>query len=227
MLDKIKIACTSDPHGHLPIIQPCDLLLVCGDLGPPTNDYHLNYAKCRHWLLSNFDDWLGSVPARFKAFCFGNHELIPQQYPDIARDIKNGIYLEDSGVEFEGLKIWGSPYSVDFCNWAFMESDYMLKNRWARIPDDTNILIVHGPPKYKGDTVGKRVNHLGSHHLTERLMQLELNELKLCTYGHIHYSSGYWDGLCANVAQADEDYNPTNPVYYFEYNTVNKTVTRL
>ena len=62
-------------------------------------------------------------------------------------DGKDCIYLQDSGVEIEGFKLWGIPWTPKFYNWAFM------KNKGGeigvvvnKIPNDTDILITHGPP---------------------------------------------------------------------------------
>ena len=55
--------------------------------------------------------------------------------------------MENESVEILGLKIYGSPYSPEFCNWAFsINPDDESKQMWDKIPKDTDILITHGPP---------------------------------------------------------------------------------
>ncbi|MEI6873153.1 MAG: UvrD-helicase domain-containing protein, partial [Verrucomicrobiota bacterium] len=55
--------------------------------------------------------------------------------------------LLNSGVTIEGLKIWGSPYSPRFFDWAFnCDRGEDIAQHWRLIPDDTDILITHGPP---------------------------------------------------------------------------------
>ena len=49
-------------------------------------------------------------------------------------------------MELYGYKIYGSPYTPEFCGWAFMEEREDLKLIWEKIPTDTDILITHGPP---------------------------------------------------------------------------------
>lgn len=61
-------------------------------------------------------------------------------------------YLEDSGCEVLGYKIWGSPWSPTFFNWAFnLDIGEPLASKWELIPNDTEILITHGPPIGHGD----------------------------------------------------------------------------
>ena len=51
----------------------------------------------------------------------------------------------------DGCRFWGSPWSVPFFKWAFMRPEKELAETWAQIPDDTDVVIVHGPPKGYGD----------------------------------------------------------------------------
>jgi len=61
--------------------------------------------------------------------------------------LTNCTYLEDSSVTIEGYKIHGSPWTPEFCGWAFMlENEKDMLKKWKMIPDDTDILITHGPP---------------------------------------------------------------------------------
>ena len=61
---------------------------------------------------------------------------------------------DDSGIEIEGIKFWGSPWSNQFGNWAFMADDITLyEQAWSKIPEDTQVLITHGPAKGLGDEV--------------------------------------------------------------------------
>lgn len=148
-------------------------------------------------VIEDFLEWFDSLPYTYKVFIAGNHDLtfqsrkdqvmeLIQQYPSI-------IYLQDSGVEIEGFKIWGSPYAPWFGNWAFMEPDHMLRPRWDMIPDDTDILITHGPAKYMLDKVLRGGKNVGSEELRSRLIRL--SNLKLHVFGHIHEEYGYLGAL--------------------------------
>src|SRR5882757_10869209 len=137
-------------------------------------------------------------------------------------------YLCDSGTEFEGLKIWGSPWTPWFhgvnpkCK-AFMISESKLKAKWALIPDDTNILITHSPAYGMKD--GKSANQrLGSTSLLHRQVRQPLfDNCKLHVCGHIHEGYGVFDirGLQTNLgdkeacvyvnaSHVNEHYQPVN-----------------
>ena len=62
--------------------------------------------------------------------------------------MSNVTVLYDESITLEcGLKIYGSPYSPEFCNWAFsLKSTQDKIDCWSKIPDDTDILITHTPP---------------------------------------------------------------------------------
>ncbi len=57
-------------------------------------------------------------------------------------------YLEDSSCNLFGYRIWGAPWQPKLGTWAFnLERGEQCLEAWKRIPDDTDILITHGPPK--------------------------------------------------------------------------------
>jgi hypothetical protein len=64
-------------------------------------------------------------------------------------------------VTVEGLKIYGSPFSPYFRDWAFNATplddggDEFMDRKFSRIPDDTDIFIIHGPPMGYGDSVSR------------------------------------------------------------------------
>ena len=60
--------------------------------------------------------------------------------------LKGVHYLEDESIELFGYKIYGSPYTIKYEHWAFVEPEEDLAKRWTRIPDNTDILITHQPP---------------------------------------------------------------------------------
>ena len=80
------------------------------------------------------------------------------------------------------LKIYGSPWQPEFCGWAYnLPRGQALADKWAMIPDDTDILVTHGPP------AGILDGDLGCLNLRRRVDELNL---KLHVFGHIHYSWG-------------------------------------
>ena len=110
----MKLACISDTHSlhrRIPDIPDGDVLIHAGDcLGQGTLEN-----------IEVLNDWLGTLPHRYKIVIAGNHDWAFQETPELARQaLTNAIYLEDSGVEIEGIRFWGSPWTPTFMDWAFM-----------------------------------------------------------------------------------------------------------
>jgi hypothetical protein len=127
-------------------------------------------------------------------------------------------YLQDSGVEWEGLHVWGTPWQPWFFDWAFNGRPEELRQRWALIPEGTDILVVHGPPHGYGDGVPEdgEVRRTGCPHLLERI---QIIQPRLVVYGHIHEGRGEWQvgpTRLANVTIMDEKYQPRYPPWVTE-----------
>ena len=134
----MRIVCIADTHGlHRQLEVPTgDLLIHAGDFTfyskPPS-------------IVSDFDDWLGSLPHRHKVVVPGNHEFALEE-PEDRSAIANAILLVDSGVQVGGMRIWGSPV-IPLYGGAFgMSRAADRKRHWARIPEGLDILVTHGPP---------------------------------------------------------------------------------
>lgn len=207
------IDCISDLHGHLPKLSGGDLLIVAGDL--TARDLPGQYLTFNRWL--NDQDYTRKIVVA------GNHDGLiekawkrDQSHPYVIGE--NAIYLQDSGTEFMGLKIWGSPWTPNFCNWHFMkERGNDIKQKWDLIPDDVDILITHGPALGIQDEVqpeGReaRGEFAGCEELKTAIIE-RLKKLKLHVFGHIHYSYGkvIVSGVVhVNCSIMDEDYRPVN-----------------
>lgn len=145
----------------------------------------------------------------------GNHDFDFRDKP-ILPEKMNWIYLNDSGCNWNGINIYGSPYSKTFGSWAFMESESELEQRWKNIPDNTNILIVHGPPFGYGDMT-ERGERVGSESLTERIQQIRP---KWVVTGHIHEAYGRYrmgGTTVINAAHCDVWGRPKNYPIPFEW----------
>lgn len=200
-----KIIAISDQHGILPEIPDCDLLLIAGDTLPDSN-HDLDFQA--GWLDTEFRFWLKSLPARQIVFVAGNHDLVFEQAEFLIPKDLPAVYLQDSGFEWEGLKIWGTPWQPWFFDWAFNLREPELKAKWDLIPDDIDILVVHGPPFGYGDGVPRRdgIRHAGSPSLLERIKTITP---KLVVFGHIHEGRGEWrmgETILANVTLVNERY---------------------
>ncbi len=165
------IDCISDLHGYKPELQGGDLLIVAGDL--TARDKDSEYIELMLWLTKQ--DY------KKKVMIAGNHDGKLEAWQPMKLDDVD--YLCDSATEYEGLKIWGAPWTPTFYYWYFMKDrGEPIKEMWDKIPDDVDILVTHGPP------YGILDNRLGCMDLTNALPRL--TKLKLHVFGHIHESPG-------------------------------------
>jgi Icc-related predicted phosphoesterase len=216
----MRLVLTSDLHGFLPPVQTCDVLLIAGDVCPIQN-HKLDFQA--DWLKWEFIPWLRRAPARQKIFIAGNHDFIFYEQPNFIYEMDwPGIYLRDEGCEFEGIHFWGSPWANELPGWPFTAPEEELQRYWDRIPTETQVLMVHGPPLGYGDVIiGRRTGdelHVGSRSLDETLARLP--NLKLMVFGHIHEGAGVYrhaSGLTlVNAALMDVSYNPVNMPRMYE-----------
>jgi Icc-related predicted phosphoesterase len=151
---------------------------------------------------------------------WGNHDFIGERLPQEAINelLPDTVrVLVDEAVEIGGTGFWFSPWSNLFGGWAFMETEADLRKRYAKIPEDTEILVSHGPPKGYGDRIywDNRVQNVGSQSLLDRFVALPACKHLIC--GHIHEAMGEYhlprhrDDLPKavwNVSQVNESYKP-------------------
>ena len=197
----MKICVLSDTHGYFPTIPDCDLLLLGGDYCPVVKGQ-------QWWFRDKFAPWLADLSKRMKIIgVAGNHDLLFEQKPELVPKME-WEYLQDSGTEFGGLKIWGSPWQRRFFDWAFNASEEELAAKWRRIPEDTDIFLLHGPPRGYGDFTfsGESV---GSPTLTATIKEIKP---KLVVFGHIHPGAGIYDldgSILVNASYVNESYMAT------------------
>ena len=174
----MRIVLISDTHGlHRELAVPAgDLLIHAGDI--TTNSKP-------DWMYCHFDIWLGELPHRRKIVIPGNNDYLLED-PKERKVITNAMLLVDSGVEIEGLKVWGSPVTPLYGG-AFGKSRPEDRQRhWAEIPDGLDILITHGPPFAILDHGGSAERREGCPQFLEAVFRA-----LPCVhvFGHIH--SGY------------------------------------
>jgi Icc-related predicted phosphoesterase len=134
----MRIVLISDTHGlHRQLNVPDgDMLIHAGDFTlnskPPS-------------IVSDFNGWLGSLPHRHKVVVPGNHEFLLEE-PRNRGAITNAILLVDSGVEVEGIRIWGSPVTPLYGGAFGMSRPEDRNKLWASIPEGLDILVTHTPP---------------------------------------------------------------------------------
>lgn len=199
----MRIVCISDTHA-----RHDELELPEGDILVHAGDFTRRGALAD---IEAFDRWLASQPHRHKVVIAGNHDFAFERQPQAARSaLKSGHYLEDSGVELEGLKFWGSPWQPWFFDWAFnLQRGPELAARWALIPEDTDILVTHGPPAGHGDLTS-RGDRAGCVDLLERIRVVKP---RLHVFGHIHEGYGQsreGSTRCVNASSLNLAYEPVH-----------------
>lgn len=209
----MRIVCISDTHNlHEKIVVPDgDLLIHAGDATINGTEHE----------IEDFIHWFSELPHKRKVFVAGNHDWLFELNNRSARLLlaNSGIiYLQDSAVEIEGLKIYGSPWQPRFFDWAFnLNRGPELAEKWKLIPDDTNILITHGPPNGILDVVERKTGpeNTGCEALRERVDAIAPNgKLKIHVFGHIHcgYGTETHNGVkFVNASNCDEAYMPVQP----------------
>ena len=55
----MTITTISDLHGYLPLLQPCDVVCICGDVTPI--EFDRNTDKCIHWFKTKFLNWCSKL----------------------------------------------------------------------------------------------------------------------------------------------------------------------
>jgi Icc-related predicted phosphoesterase len=208
-----KIVCLSDTHNyHEQIRVPDgDILIHAGDAtGRGTIDE-----------IVSFNHWFADLPNRHKIFVAGNHDWLFETSNRYARTLLDSSihYLQDSFVEIEGLKFYGSPWQPRFFDWAFnLTRGAELAEKWRLIPADTDVLITHCPPFGVLDEVPKQywTENTGCEELRKRI---EVVRPKLHIFGHIHCGYGQAEKFgvrFVNASNCDESYEPVNPSIVFD-----------
>lgn len=209
----MKLVCISDTHEQEEgvVLPEGDVLIHAGDI---------TYRGAIP-ALAKFAHWLKEQPFKHKIVISGNHDFCFQNSNhNVAVNLireAGAIYLQDSGVEIDGINFWGSPWQPWFHNFAFnLMRGKLIAAKWTLIPESTNVLITHGPIKNVLDEVpgGERA---GCADLAQRLTELPNLKVHIC--GHIH--NGYGTMQLANVqfvnaSSCTEAYKPTNPPIVIE-----------
>lgn len=215
------IDCIGCLHGAEPKLKGGDLLIITGDLTASDNSFQ----------FMQFLIWLDKQKYQKKIFIGGNHDNILNHVPPLSSTLpENTEYLSDTGTEFRGLKIWGSPWSASFkeinprCT-AFtvpygFNKENLLMDKWEKIPHGTDILITHSPAYGILDGIpieDGSLFHVGSKSLYGWLKYVERPRLHVFShiheaYGQTEYFSTYEDKMMisVNCSIMNERYKPVN-----------------
>lgn len=169
----------SDTHGNhrqLQVPEDVDIVICAGDA---VED------DLRGGEYDDFIEWFASLPARWKIFVPGNHELsfeLGQADEIIKRMNEKGIIvLEDAIEDCDGVVI------------ASISGNAMIADE--DIPDDIDIVVTHNPP------YGILDEEIGSVNVLNFILKAKP---KYHVFGHIHSTAGeimqFGDTKCINIA---------------------------
>jgi Icc-related predicted phosphoesterase len=184
-----------------------DIIIHGGDI--MTSGYHATEVKY-------FLEWFNKLNYTHKIFIAGNHDRLfenePEKVKEMLSEYPDITYLEDSFVIIDGIKIYGTPWQPEFYNWAFnLKRDGVdIIEKWNMIPEDTDILITHGPPNNILDYVAQSRFHAGCSMLRKKIFEIKP---KLNCFGHIHQGYGFssFDDISfVNASVLNEDYAYSN-----------------
>ncbi|MFC4871954.1 metallophosphatase domain-containing protein [Negadavirga shengliensis] len=201
----MKITLISDTHGrHRSLSPPLgDMIIHAGDISGVGQEEE----------IADFFDWYSGLDFTHKILIAGNHDFffekagVERLKTVIPKDV---IYLEDNGINIEGVNIWGSPITPWFNNWAFnRQRGKEIKEHWKLIPKDTDILITHGPPRGVLDRNARGIP-AGCDDLLKIIQKLKP---KYHIFGHIHEGHGSLtkgQTTFVNASVLDERYELVN-----------------
>ncbi len=207
----MKVVAIADTHGqHNALKLPKgDVIIHAGDISKRGERHE----------IENFLNWYKELDFKYKVFIAGNHDFFFERATQ--REIEelipdSVIYLCDSGIVLDTIKIWGSPVTPWFFDWAFnRHRGEAISKHWQLIPADTDILITHGPVSGKLDKT-KTGQHAGCADLLKTVQDLK-PKVHLC--GHIHEAQGELNEPVTkfiNASVLDENYVLKNAPVVFE-----------
>jgi Icc-related predicted phosphoesterase len=218
----LKILIISDTHGlHrlVPELPEADVFIHAGDIA--------NSGRIQEEYIS-FNTWLEGIPVpKHRRFiCAGNHDVwldgshnesSPKRAAKTRALITNGIYVENEAREVDGVIFYFSPVTPFFLNWGFnVQRGADIKKYWDKIPDNTDVLVTHGPPYGILDKIVPESSflNLGCEELEKRVRQIQP---KYHIFGHIHGSRGTFTESTTyiNASFLNEEYKPHSGDGYF------------
>lgn len=206
----MRVVCISDTHcsWNLLDIPEADLLIHAGDID-------LMYGSSQAY---DFSIWLNRLEqVKHKIVVAGNHDFYSEERDEDLRDClwdSGVIYLRNQLATIDGIKIWGSPITPTFGEWANMaHRGKEIREYWDKIPKDIDVLVTHGPPYEILDEVVRRSGEIENVGCQDLLEYVNSIKPKLHVFGHIHGSYGQkkiGNTLFVNASVMDEEYSVVN-----------------
>ena len=212
----MRIAILSDTHSqhnlqHLPIKMPqCDLIIHAGDC---TGNGSIAQTMAFLRWFEQFKTEKILVPGNHDWLFEENLRLIKHE----TKHLKNLHILTHDSLELFGTKFFGTSYQPIFYDWAFNRSNATRRILFDKIPENTEVLITHVPPRGVLDT-NSQDERRGDLELSTKIKHLP--KLNLHAFGHNH--EGYGQMLKDNILYVNGSvcnihYVPVNPIQVIEY----------
>lgn len=207
--------CLHDPA----FIREVDMIICAGDTANNRSP------ALNHNPQLDFIQWYSELPFKYKIYVPGNHNTSENRILKSVYEDLGIIRLIHESVTIENINIFGSPYTPTFgVDWAYNVNRNKLDNYWREIPDNTDILVTHGPPKGILDLTGRDHNNTEQVGCKSLLNHVFRVKPQYHIFGHIHdekdiFNNGYRDingTRFINASIVDLDYNPINLPIIFE-----------
>lgn len=219
----MRLLCLSDMHGELrPYDETyrADVAVIAGDVMPSATQYHGGHpyglARQEAWFAHTFVPWVQTLPVDHVVMTWGNHDHLGEHPSRYRACLPSNVHvLVNESCVIDGIHFHGVPHTPRFHDWAFNMDDTPegLGRAWAAVPDDTDILVSHGPPRGVVDWIrarGIRGERAGSHTQANWLKSDATNRPFIVICGHLHAAGGH-EGWCGdvrvlNVSIVNDDY---------------------
>ena len=203
----MRFVCISDTHNRL------------SEIDVPEGDVLIHAGDATMWgrtgEISKFVDDMSNLPHEHKVFVPGNHDFNTNtvEFKLLTRDAFTTLI--DEPLTIGGIKLYGAPWVPNLQRWAYYLDERYAEAKWLNIPNDTDILVTHGPP---GDVLDKGQNphHYGCKHLLNRVLKVKP---KYHVFGHIHSGYGEFEingTRFINASICDEEYDATQKPIVFD-----------
>lgn len=217
-----RLVCISDTHSHhrqISYLPAGDVLIHAGDFSL-RGELHEIEDLCEYFkgIADSYEEIIAIA---------GNHDRVLHCEHYLQHNMMRGadeehckkaeacikkrcVYLKDSSHKLQsGMEVYGSPWTPEFCGWAFMlDRGDPIREKWRQIPTTTDVLITHGPPLGRGDHV-PHAGNVGCFDLMQEIQQRVMPRVNI--FGHIHEGYGStFDGttLYVNASSVDIRYVP-------------------
>lgn len=170
--------------------------------------------------VNSFELWLRGLQFKNKIVIAGNHDLSCESMAMVAKAkshlpyyrwdevdqwrstqvpyrVHNAEYLNQELITINGVNFYGEPRTPEFYNWAFNVKRKNMDLVWDLVPEETHVLITHGPPLGYGDRTyevtpgGTIIKHVGCQYQLEMLKKHP--NIKVVVCGHIHSGNGSYN----------------------------------